>query len=173
MQGEGITDGEIEALERANPDGISSDAVVSFLDARGMKFSEATLRKYVQLGLLPHSVRVGRKGRNKGSLGMYPSSIVRKIVQIKRLLGENKTIDEIRQEFFLLRGEIEELEQKLRSLFEGIGSALDGRRDDETTAEYLRRDLRDARATAGDLVEKLKALETRLSTRTRLDRAVV
>jgi hypothetical protein len=173
VQGGAITDGDLEALERAHPDGIPSDTIVGFLDERGVKFSEATLRKYVQLGLLPHSVRVGRKGKNKGSLGMYPSSVVRQIVEIKRLLGENKTIDEIRQEYLLLRGEIEELEQKLRTLFEGIDTALDGRRDDETTAEYLRRDLREARATAGDLVEKLRALEARLSTRSRIARAVV
>jgi len=30
---------------------------------RGIRFSEATLRKYVQLGLLPRSVRVGQKGK--------------------------------------------------------------------------------------------------------------
>ena len=41
-----------------------------------MKFSEATLRKYVQLGLLPRSVRVGRKGKHQGSQGIENDSNV-------------------------------------------------------------------------------------------------
>ena len=41
---------------------------------RGEPLSEATFRKYVQLGLLPRSVRVGRKGKHRGSQGLYPAS---------------------------------------------------------------------------------------------------
>ncbi len=167
---DGIDEAELTQLERRHADGIPAPAIVAFFEERGVKFSEATLRKYVQLGLLPHSVRVGRKGKHKGSQGLYPVSAVRQILEIKRLLGENKTIEEIRQDYLLLRGDIEELEQKLKQLFEGIDGALGQRSDDETTAEYLRRDLKDARGAADGLVDRLRALEERLSVRARLAR---
>jgi hypothetical protein len=167
---EGITEADLTGLERKYADGIPAPEIVSFFEERGVKFSEATLRKYVQLGLLPHSVRVGRKGKHKGSQGLYPVGTVRQILEIKRLLSENKTIEEIRQDYLLLRGDIEELEQKIRQLFEGIEGALGQRSDDETTAEYLRRELREARGAADGLVEKLRALEERLSVRARLAR---
>ncbi len=166
----GIDEADFAALERRHAEGIPSAAIVSFLEDRGVKFSEATLRKYVQLGLLPHSVRVGRKDKVRGSQGMYPVSIVRQIVEIKRLLGENKTIEEIRQDYLLLRGEIEELEQRLNHLFDGIEGALGQRSNDETSAEYVRRDLRDARSVAESLVLRLRALEERFSARARLAR---
>ena len=168
---EGVSEVDLNALEAKHSDGIPSQAIVTFLEDRGVKFSEATLRKYVQLGLLSHSVRVGRKGKHKGSQGMYPGSTVRQILEIKRLLSENKTIDEIRQEYLLLKGEIEELEQQLAQLFEGIDEALKGRQTDETSAEYVRRDLTEARATGTDLIEKLRALESSSSRRVRLARA--
>jgi len=167
---EGISEADLTGLERKYADGIPAPEIVSFFEERGVKFSEATLRKYVQLGLLPHSVRVGRKGKHKGSQGLYPIGAVRQILEIKRLLAENKTIEEIRQDYLLLRGDIEELEQKIRQLFEGIDGALGQRSDDETTAEYLRRELREARSAADGLVEKLRALEERLSVRARLAR---
>ena len=167
---EGIIEADVVELERRHADGISSPTIVTFLETHGVKFSESTLRKYVQLGLLPHSVRIGRKGKHKGSQGQYPISIVRQILEIKRLLGENKTIEEIRQDYLLLRGDIEALEHKLKQLFEGIEGALGQRSDDETTAEYLRRDMRDARSAADGLVERLRALEERLSVRARLAR---
>jgi len=168
----GITDAALDELEKAHKDGIPSQTIVTFLETNGVKFSEATLRKYVQLGLLPHSVRVGRKGKHRGSQGLYPASMVRQILDIKRLLSENRTIDEIRQEYLLLRAEIEALEEHLRDLFEGIETALETRPND-TAAEHVRRDLKDVRGTAGDLIKKLCALEERLSMRTRLARAAL
>src|SRR5262245_18528970 len=104
---QGLTDAVLDEVEKAHPDGITSQQIVELLEHHELKFSEATLRKYVQLGLLPRSVRVGRKGKNRGSQGRYPAGIVRQIVEIKRLLNDNYTIDEIRREYLLLRGEIE------------------------------------------------------------------
>lgn len=167
---QGLTEAVLAEIERTHPEGIPSQEIVSLLDRYEVKFSEATLRKYVQLGLLPRSVRVGRKGKHKGSQGLYPASIVRQIVEIKRLLGENYTIEEIRQEYLLLRGEIEQLEQTLEQLFDRIEVAITARPDD-TTAEHVRRDLKGARELASALVSKLGALEARLSLRAKLARA--
>ena len=57
-----ITDEVLDRIEREHPHGISSAEILDTLAAHDIKFSEATLRKYVQLGLLPRSVRVGKKG---------------------------------------------------------------------------------------------------------------
>jgi len=157
----GLTDEVLEKIEKDHSDGIPSATIVTLLEDHGVKFSEATLRKYVQLGLLPHSVRVGRKGQHRGSQGLYPASIVRQIVAIKDLLSQDYSIEEIRTEFLLLGGEIEAIEQKLGQVFEQIEAAVKSRPDD-TVAERARRDLKDARATAEDLVAKLRALEARL-----------
>lgn len=169
---QGLTSEVLDEIERKHPEGLTSQQILSLLEESGVRFSEATLRKYVQLGLLPHSVRVGRKGKHKGSQGLYPASVVRRITEIKRLLTENFTIDEIRQDYFLLRGEIEALEQKLGQVFDGVEAALAARPAD-TAAEHARRELRDVRATAGELITKLRALETRLSLRARLARAAL
>ena len=167
---QGPTDAVLDELEKTHPEGIPSHEIVEVLEGNGVKFSEATLRKYVQLGLLPRSVRVGSKGKHRGSQGLYPASIVRQIVEIKRLLSENYTIEQIQQQYMLLRGEIELLEQQLGRLFEDIETALKSRSDD-TTAEHVRRDLKGARAVASELISRLGALETRLSLQTRLARA--
>ena len=53
--------------------GIGAQIVEAFTDA-GVRLSEATFRKWVQLGLLPRSRRVGRKGKHQGSLGLYPDN---------------------------------------------------------------------------------------------------
>src|SRR5690242_13910388 len=97
----GLTEAALQKIEKSYPDGLASQQILGILEEHGVRFSEATLRKYVQLGLLPHSVRVGRRGKDRGSQGLYPVSIVRQVLEIKRLLNENYTIDEIRQEFLL------------------------------------------------------------------------
>lgn len=164
-----LSDEVLEQIERSHPEGITSQAIVTVLAEHGVPFTEAALRKYVQLGLLPHSVRVGRKGSGRGSQGVYPASIVRQAVEIKRLLGEGWTIEEISQTFSQLRGKITDLERQLKQLFAGIEDALRSRPED-TLLEHARRDLREAKVTAGMLLENLGALERRLSVRPRMVR---
>jgi hypothetical protein len=50
------------ALEEEHADGLTAAQIVEAFTARGVHLSEATFRKWVQLGLLPRSRRVGRKG---------------------------------------------------------------------------------------------------------------
>jgi hypothetical protein len=57
-----LSDEAIAKLESAHPSGLSSQAILDTLDGTKFKISEATLRKWVQLGLLPRSLLVGRKG---------------------------------------------------------------------------------------------------------------
>lgn len=67
-----LGDDELDEIERQSPAGLTSRQIVDLFTARGIRFSEATLRKYVQLGLLPRSVRIGRKGKHRGSCGSIP-----------------------------------------------------------------------------------------------------
>jgi hypothetical protein len=51
---------------------MSVQQIVATVTGKGDKLTEPTFRKYVQLGLLPRSVRVGRKGKHRGSQGPLP-----------------------------------------------------------------------------------------------------
>ena len=90
-----LSDAELRAIEDAYPNGITAVQIVEVFTGRGMKLSEASFRKYVQLGLLPRSRRVGRKGKHRGSLGVYPAKTVRRINTVKRLMAEGHTIEAI------------------------------------------------------------------------------
>ena len=46
-----LEDRELDEIERSWPDGLTSRQIVDVFETRGIRFSEATLRKYVQLGL--------------------------------------------------------------------------------------------------------------------------
>ncbi|HEX8954310.1 MAG TPA: hypothetical protein VF945_20795, partial [Polyangia bacterium] len=96
---------------------MSSAQVVEVFRARGVKLSEATFRKYVQLGLLPRSRRVGRKGKHQGSMGLYPSTVVRRVNAIKQMMAESYTIEEIQRSFLRFKDEIEAVERGLKQLF--------------------------------------------------------
>ena len=159
----------LDDIERQFSHGISSTDIVALLEEHGYKFGEATLRKYVQLGLLPRSIRVGRKGKQKGSQGMYPPSIIRQIIEIKQLLNDGRTIEEIKNEFFLLRSEIETVEQGTETLFERVEIALEQPLE-EATVEAVSRELKTARQAAEVLLEKLRNIEARLARRSQLVR---
>jgi DNA-binding transcriptional MerR regulator len=158
-----LSEKELLELERQAPGGFTSKQIVDIFTYRGGKFSEATLRKYVQLGLLPRSVRVGQKGKHQGSRGIYPPNVIRRINTVKTLMAENLTIEEIQRSFAKFKDEIDGIEKSVRSLFsdfEREGSSLDDDRRREFEAEIL-----DAKRAAGDLVRKISSLESRLSNR--------
>jgi DNA-binding transcriptional MerR regulator len=111
---------EIERLERERAGGITSAEVVGLFEARGARLSASTFRKYVQLGLLPRSRRVGRKGKHAGSTGLYPVAVVRRIALIKRMMAEGYTVDDIRGSFVTLRNRMEDVERGLAELVASI-----------------------------------------------------
>ena len=132
-------------------------------ETRGIRFSEATLRKYVQLGLLPRSVRVGRKGKHRGSCGLYPSHVIRRVNVVKGMMAEDRTIEEIQRSFARFKDDIESVEKHLRELMSGFEReakaptvAADGRRE-------LEREITEAKRAAGDLVRRIASLERRIS----------
>ncbi len=163
------TEDELREIEAAHPDGMTVQQIVDAFTARGERLTEATFRKYVQLGLLPRSVRVGRKGKHRGSQGLYPATAVRQIDHIRRLMGQGFTIPEIQQEFLFVRGDIEALERQLDRVFAAIEQAMGERGADDIAA----RTLSEARAQAAELVSALTAVERRLSMQARMARAVL
>jgi DNA-binding transcriptional MerR regulator len=80
-------------IEKANPDGLSSRQILEIFERHGERLSEATLRKYVQLGLLPRSRRVGQKGKHRGSRGIYPVDVVRRVDEIRRAMENGETLE--------------------------------------------------------------------------------
>ena len=154
---------ELEEIERTWPNGLTSRQIVDVFETRGIRFSEATLRKYVQLGLLPRSVRVGRKGKHRGSCGLYPSHVVRRVNAVKGMMAEDRTIEEIQRSFARFKDDIESVSKDLRELissFEREAKAptvdIDGRRD-------LEREITEAKRAAGELVRRISTLERRIS----------
>ena len=156
---------ELQEIERNWPNGLTSRQIVDVFETRGIRFSEATLRKYVQLGLLPRSVRVGRKGKHRGSCGVYPAQVIRRVNAVKGMMAEDRTIEEIQRSFARFKEDIESVESDLRDLIASFEREAkipsldaDGRRE-------LERDITEAKRAAGELVRRISTLERRISNR--------
>lgn len=172
------SDAELDALEASRTVGLSTQEVVDLFAAKGAPVSEASFRKYVQLGLLPRSVRVGRRGHEKrkhrGSQGMYPATVVRQIESIRRMLAQGYTISELQSQLVFFGGEIDELAQKLERVLESVARAVAERgRGLGGTEDMLAAQVSEARALSADLVGKLRGIERSLAMRARMARAAV
>lgn len=166
----GIDDATLNRIEREHPQGLTSVEILDLFAESGVALSEATLRKYVQLGLLPRSVRVGRKGKHQGSQGIYPVGVVRQILRIKQMMASSLTIEQIQREVLFMRSDLQQLEQTLSSIFQKLDTVLKERRR-EPAARSVAREVGDARAISKDLLVRLSAIETRLTSQPRVERA--
>lgn len=115
---------EIERVEREHAAGVTARFVVQLFSNRRVRFSEATFRKYVQAGLLPRSKRVGHKGKNRGSTGLYPVAVVRRINAIKKMMEEGMTLEDIRRSFVFFKNHIDQVDQTLDEVFDGFEKQL-------------------------------------------------
>jgi DNA-binding transcriptional MerR regulator len=167
----GIDEATLSKIEREHASGLTSAEILDVFATHGVQLSEATLRKYVQLGLLPRSVRVGRKGKHQGSQGVYPVGVVRQILRIKQMMAEDYTIEQIQREFLFMRSDLQALGQTLDSLFDKLDRIVLERKKD-ATAKAVARDVNEARAISKDLLARLGAIETRLTSRTKIERVV-
>ena len=166
----GIDDSVLSSLERQYEAGLTSGALIDVCEAHGIQLSEATLRKYVQLGLLPRSKRVGQKGKHQGSRGVYPVRAIRQLLRIKEMMAESYTIEEIRRDFLFVRTDIEQLEQTLGCIFKALARVLEQRRRDES-APLLGRELNEVKKQGRQLLARLGSIESRLMRPARLPRA--
>jgi hypothetical protein len=167
-----IDDQTLSQIEREHPAGLSSVDILDLFAKNGVPLSEATLRKYVQLGLLPRSVRVGRKGKHQGSQGLYPVGVVRQIMRIKQMMAESYTIEQIQREFLFIRSDVEQLEQALTRIFKKLEGVLKERKA-ERSAAAVHKDVSDARGISKDLMARLVAIEDKLTKRNKIERVAV
>ena len=151
-----LTEEEVEELEAAHPDGMSSAQIVEVFAGRGIKFSEATFRKYVQLGLLPRSRRVGTKGKHRGSKGIYPVGTLRQINEIKRLMALDFTIEDIRQQFAFVGGELEELRRLLDKIIETLEQSMASQDLGGLASAGAKKRIDEAKRSAHELVEQFE-----------------
>ena len=143
-----IADSAVEQLENEHLSGITSAALLAFFADHGVRFGEATLRKWVQLGLLPRSVRVGQKGKHQGSKGKYPITVVRRILRIKMLMARDLTIEDIQNRFLFVRDDIEQLEGRLERIFSVLDRMLNERGDQGISVRAMSGDLKRAKGLA-------------------------
>lgn len=161
--GELLSDRDLRQIEREFADGLSSVQIVDIFTQRGIRFSEATFRKYVQQGLLPRSRRVGRKGKHQGSMGLYPATTVRRINVIKRLMAQNHTIEEIQSQFLRYRDEIDALERGVAAVLGWFEQDLEAPHLDAAARKALRRDIDAVKGAAEELMRQLESIERRLA----------
>jgi DNA-binding transcriptional MerR regulator len=152
---------ELRAIETAHAEGLTAVQVVDAFTSRGIKFSEASFRKYVQQGLLPRSKRVGRKGKHKGSLGVYPAKTIRRINAVKQLMVDGYTIEEIQGQFLLYTDLVEGVAEHLSELWQRLDA--DTQRLDAHAKKDLHKELADARKDGDRLVGRLTELARRVA----------
>jgi DNA-binding transcriptional MerR regulator len=169
----GIDDALLTRIERDHAQGLTSVEILDLFARAGIALSEATLRKYVQLGLLPRSVRVGRKGKHQGSQGIYPVGVVRQILRIKQMMAQDYTIEQIQREFLFMRSDLQALEQTLEGLFEKLTRIVNEKGRADAAAKAVARDVREARVISKDLLARLGAIESRLTSRERMESKAV
>lgn len=158
-----LSDSELRQIEDAHVDGITAVQIVEIFTTRNVRFSEATFRKYVQQGLLPRSRRIGRKGKHRGSLGVYPAKTVRRINAIKRLMKDGYTIEQIQQQFLQFTDVIEGLEEGVTELLSRFEQEVADPRFDTKAKNSLQREISEARTTADELLRRIEGLSRRVS----------
>ncbi|HLL24533.1 MAG TPA: MerR family transcriptional regulator [Kofleriaceae bacterium] len=156
-----LKDDELAAIEKTFAQGITAVQIVDAFTSRGIKFSEASFRKYVQQGLLPRSRRVGRKGKHRGSLGVYPAKTVRRINTVKELMADGYTIEEIQGQFLLYTDLVEGVAEHLHELCNRLEADLE--RTDPAHHRELEREIADTRRDGDRVVARLGAITRRVA----------
>ena len=152
---------ELRAIEGTYAEGITAVQIVDVFTSRGIKFSEASFRKYVQQGLLPRSKRVGRKGKHRGSMGVYPAKTIRRINSVKQLMADGYTIEEIQGQFLHYTDLVEGVAENLAEMWTRL--AADVARLEPAQRKGLERELADTRRDGDRVVERLGELTRRVA----------
>ncbi len=158
-----LSEDELKAIQAEYENGMTAVQIVEVFVSRGVRFSEASFRKYVQQGLLPRSRRVGRKGKHRGSLGVYPAKAVHRINVIKSLMSDGYTIEEIQEQFLQFADVVENLEEGLKEAFELFGTEVSSPRFDNKVRKTLSREIAEAQTWAEELLTRITNLSERLS----------
>lgn len=142
----------IAEIERAHPAGLSSKEILEVLQVRGEHLTEATLRKYVQLGLLPRSKRVGEKGKHRGSRGIYPVEVIRRIGEIRRSMSSGATLEQLARAQSAVQGRLSTARACLDEVLAAAEADLEGRHLGRGARSGLRSDFALLRRQALDWI---------------------
>ena len=153
---------ELEQIERQYAAGLPAHAILEIFRPRGVRLSEATFRKYVQAGLLPRSRRVGRKGKHRGSQGVYPVEVVRRINAIKKMMAEGHTLEDIRRSFVFFKNHIDQLGHSLDEILAGFEGELTEKRRSERARREFEGDLNRLREQSTGLMRDIGRVGSRL-----------
>ena len=156
---------EIERIEREFSAGLPARQILEIFRPKGIRLSEGTFRKYVQAGLLPRSRRVGRKGKHRGSQGLYPVEAVRRINAIKKMMAEGLTIEEIRRSFVFFKNHIDEVERSLLEVLDGFEAELTDRPLGRERRVELESQLGSLRQRSEELVKDVSRLGSAVTAR--------
>jgi hypothetical protein len=157
-----LEDQDLEEIERQNPEGLTLAQVLEAFESRGLHLSEATFRKYVQQGLLVRSRRVGRMGKHQGSLGVYPTTVVRRLNAIRQMMAANYTIEDIQRSFLRFKDEIEAVDRGAAGLLDGFERELRSGSFDAERRKGLLREISAVRKLAAELVQRIESLERQI-----------
>ena len=149
-------------LEQQSPTELTAAQIIEAFIRRGIHLSEATFRKYVQLGLLGRSRRIGRKGKHQGSLGVYPATTVRRVNAIKQMMAAHYTIEDIQRSFLRFTEEIEAQKRGLAQLLDGFATELRAGQFPAERRRALAKELETARSLAEQLGQRVDSLERQL-----------
>ena len=154
-----LSKNDLKKIGEKYPEGLSSQEIVKIFQGRGIKFSEATFRKYVQMGLVERCRRVGQKGKHRGSHGLYPVTTVERINDIKRMISGDLTLEMLKGSYFSMR---QKMEEAIRVVIEVTNEAREheatkGRKDQGDL--QLNRDLEHAEKAVHRVIETLERLE--------------
>ena len=141
--------------------GMTAAQIIEVFATRGIKFSEASFRKYVQQNLLPRSRRVGRKGKHRGSLGVYPAKTIRRINTVKSLMADGYTIEEIQGQFLLYTDLVESVAEGMTELWSRL--TTDAERLDDKSRREVEKELTEARRDGDRIVVRLNDLTRRIA----------
>ncbi len=155
-----LTKAELKKVYEKYPEGIPSRDIVKIFQSRGVKFSEATFRKYVQMGLVERCRRVGQKGKHRGSRGLYPASTVERINSIKRMISGDLTLEQLRGSYFSMRQKVEEAARILQDVETDLRVQEEAKGKKDRHDVQLARDLEGLGKNITKVVLTLEKLET-------------
>jgi DNA-binding transcriptional MerR regulator len=160
-----ISSRALSEIERTHPDGLSSRQILDLFERHGERLSEATLRKYVQLGLLPRSRRVGQKGKHRGSRGIYPVEVVRRVDEIRRAMDDGHTLESLSRAAHAVRAKLSLVRVAVEEVLEAAETDLAGRDLDRSDRAELRRQMATLRKDAKAWMRELErwSIEVRRS----------
>lgn len=153
-----LTARQIADIERQNAEGLSSKQILDVFSGAGEKLSEATLRKYVQLGLLPRSRRVGQKGKHRGSRGIYPVEVVRRVDEIRRAMQTGSTLEDLAKAAQATRAKLSHARVSLEEAIEAAEADLGARELDRASRTKLKSTLTSLKKDAKDWLKGLDRL---------------